>query len=145
MPNPEAHRDLILSALNRAAVSPADISYIEAHGTGTALGDPIEIRGLSMAFDKQTDEKNDCGIGSVKSNIGHLEAAAGIAGLIKVLLSMKHETLPASLHSEELNRKISFLIRHFMSSETTGRGRLKEINRESPQSVHSAQEALMPI
>ncbi|MGG0914500.1 type I polyketide synthase [Bacillus velezensis] len=108
VPNPEAHRDLILSALNRAAVSPADISYIEAHGTGTALGDPIEIRGLSMAFDKQTDEKNDCGIGSVKSNIGHLEAAAGIAGLIKVLLSMKHETLPASLHSEELNRKISF-------------------------------------
>ncbi|WP_221663808.1 type I polyketide synthase [Bacillus velezensis] len=108
VPNPEAHRDLILSAINRAAVSPADISYIEAHGTGTALGDPIEIRGLSMAFDKQTDEKNDCGIGSVKSNIGHLEAAAGIAGLIKVLLSMKHETLPASLHSEELNRKISF-------------------------------------
>ncbi|QPV76170.1 type I polyketide synthase [Bacillus velezensis] len=108
VPNPEAHRDLILSALNRAAVSPADISYIEAHGTGTALGDPIEIRGLSMAFDKQTDEKNYCGIGSVKSNIGHLEAAAGIAGLIKVLLSMKHETLPASLHSEELNRKISF-------------------------------------
>ncbi|MDQ8055997.1 type I polyketide synthase [Bacillus velezensis] len=108
VPNPEAHRDLILSALNRAAVSPADISYIEAHGTGTALGDPIEIRGLSMAFDKQSDEKNDCGIGSVKSNIGHLEAAAGIAGLIKVLLSMKHETLPASLHSEELNRKISF-------------------------------------
>ncbi|WP_049626970.1 type I polyketide synthase [Bacillus sp. JFL15] len=108
VPNPEAHRDLILSAINRAAVSPADISYIEAHGTGTALGDPIEIRGLSMAFDKQTDEKNDCGIGSVKSNIGHLEAAAGIAGLIKVLLSMKHETLPASLHAEELNRKISF-------------------------------------
>ncbi|MES9775435.1 SDR family NAD(P)-dependent oxidoreductase [Bacillus velezensis] len=108
VPNPEAHRDLILSALNRAAVSPADISYIEAHGTGTALGDPIEIRGLSMAFDKQTDEKNYCGIGSVKSNIGHLEAAAGIAGLIKVLLSMKHETLPASLHSEDLNRKISF-------------------------------------
>ncbi|MED0771982.1 type I polyketide synthase [Bacillus siamensis] len=108
VPNPEAHRDLILSAINRAAVSPADISYIEAHGTGTALGDPIEIRGLSMAFDRQTDEKNDCGIGSVKSNIGHLEAAAGIAGLIKVLLSMKHETLPASLHSEELNRKISF-------------------------------------
>ncbi|MEK4316339.1 type I polyketide synthase [Bacillus sp. FSL P4-0334] len=108
VPNPEAHRDLILSALNRAAVSPADISYIEAHGTGTALGDPIEIRGLSMAFDKQTDEKNYCGIGSVKSNIGHLEAAAGIAGLIKVLLSMKYETLPASLHSEELNRKISF-------------------------------------
>ncbi|UUA75645.1 type I polyketide synthase [Bacillus amyloliquefaciens] len=108
VPNPEAHRDLILSAINRAAVSPADISYIEAHGTGTALGDPIEIRGLSMAFEKQTDEKNDCGIGSVKSNIGHLEAAAGIAGLIKVLLSMKHETLPASLHAEELNRKISF-------------------------------------
>ncbi|MCC9263789.1 SDR family NAD(P)-dependent oxidoreductase [Bacillus velezensis] len=108
VPNPEAHRDLILSAINRAAVSPADISYIEAHGTGTALGDPIEIRGLSMAFEKQADEKNDCGIGSVKSNIGHLEAAAGIAGLIKVLLSMKHETLPASLHAEELNRKISF-------------------------------------
>ncbi|MGX4256847.1 SDR family NAD(P)-dependent oxidoreductase [Bacillus sp. YH3-2-B2] len=108
VPNPEAHRELILSAINRAAVSPADISYIEAHGTGTALGDPIEIRGLSMAFEKQTDEKNDCGIGSVKSNIGHLEAAAGIAGLIKVLLSMKHETLPASLHAEELNRKISF-------------------------------------
>jgi polyketide synthase PksN len=90
-------------------VSPRSLSYIEAHGTGTALGDPVEINGLKRAFQslcEETGEKTDvgyCGLGSVKSNIGHLELAAGIAGLIKVLLQLKHRLLVPSLHCEEVN------------------------------------------
>ncbi|HLG30234.1 MAG TPA: ketoacyl-synthetase C-terminal extension domain-containing protein, partial [Candidatus Brocadiales bacterium] len=85
------------------------ISYIEAHGTGTSLGDPIEINGLKKAFSELAAEHNQvltegyCGIGTVKTNIGHLETAAGIAGVIKTLLAMKHKVLPASLHCKEIN------------------------------------------
>ena len=79
------------------------ISYIEAHGTGTRLGDPIEIAALKQAFQRETEEKQYCAIGSVKSNIGHLESAAGIAGLTKVLLQMQHGQLAPSLHAERLN------------------------------------------
>jgi len=108
VPNPEAHREVIVTALERAAVHPEDLTYIECHGTGTELGDPIEIKGLSKAFEMYSQKKQFCRIGSVKSNIGHLEAAAGIAGLIKVLLGMKYKSLPASLHSEVINSKIDF-------------------------------------
>ena len=105
-PNPEAHAALITSAIRKAGLSAEDISYVEAHGTGTALGDPIEVEGLVRAFRKFTDKTRFCRIGSVKSNIGHLEAAAGISQLIKVILSLKNQQLPPSLNFERLNPMI---------------------------------------
>lgn len=107
-PNPNAQADLLVAAYRRAGISPKTLGFIEAHGTGTALGDPIEIAGLKKAFTDSgfTDSKPTCGIGSVKTNVGHLESAAGVAGVIKVLLSLKHQTLPASLHFEQLNSHI---------------------------------------
>ncbi|AWN81561.1 Polyketide synthase PksJ [Candidatus Cardinium hertigii] len=96
-PNPNAQAALIKSTLNKAAIESESISYIEAHGTGTELGDPVEIRGLTKAFD--TNKKQICALGSVKSNIGHLESAAGIAGLIKVLLQLKNNHIAPSLHA----------------------------------------------
>ena len=110
VPNPNAQADLIIKAFEDAGIDPTTVSYIETHGTGTSLGDPIEINGLKKAFN-QLYEKwkkpkpgiSHCGLGSIKTNIGHLEAAAGIAGLTKVLLNFKHKTLPASIHFEEMN------------------------------------------
>jgi acyl transferase domain-containing protein/aryl carrier-like protein len=108
VPNPNAQADLLIDAYKRAHVDIDTVTYIEAHGTGTALGDPIEINGLKKAFAAMTPSgaapaPATCGVGSVKTNVGHLEAAAGIAGVIKVLLAMRHGTLPASLHCNELN------------------------------------------
>jgi len=100
--------EVILDALANAGVKPETISYIEAHGTGTALGDPIEIRALTKAFRASTGKNGFCAIGSVKSNFGHLDAAAGIAGLIKTILALKHKQLPASLHFKEPNPHIDF-------------------------------------
>jgi amino acid adenylation domain-containing protein len=109
-PNPNAQTQLLISAFDDAQIDPSTISYIETHGTGTRLGDPIEINGLKNAFatlynksGKSLPEKPHCGIGSVKTNIGHLETAAGIAGVLKVLLALKHQTLPGLLHFSELN------------------------------------------
>ena len=109
-PNPKAQAELLEQAYTQAGVDPRSIGYIEAHGTGTALGDPIEINGLKTAFKRLYEqaqapqpEQPHCGIGSVKTNIGHLELAAGVAGVIKVLLQLKHRTLAKSLHAEELN------------------------------------------
>ncbi|MET0333448.1 MAG: beta-ketoacyl synthase N-terminal-like domain-containing protein, partial [Rhizobacter sp.] len=106
-PNPRAQAEVVKAALREAGIDPATVGYIEAHGTGTPLGDPIEIQGLKSAF-KELGEgvglpEGYCGVGSVKTNIGHLELAAGVAGVIKVLLQMKHRTLVKSLYSEELN------------------------------------------
>ncbi|MGA1868339.1 MAG: thioester reductase domain-containing protein [bacterium] len=108
VPNPEAHTRLITKAFERAHISPDKLGYIECHGTGTILGDPIEIAGLTRAFGSHTDRHQFCPIGSVKSNIGHLEAAAGVAALIKVLLCMEHNKIPKSLHSTVLNSNINF-------------------------------------
>ncbi|WP_455883996.1 beta-ketoacyl synthase N-terminal-like domain-containing protein, partial [Serratia proteamaculans] len=108
-PNPKAQAALLKSAYTQAGFHPNTISYIEAHGTGTALGDPIEINGLKAAFDELYQERGatvgraHCGLGSVKSNIGHLELAAGVAGVIKVLLQFKHQQLVKTLHCEEVN------------------------------------------
>ena len=101
VPNPNRQGALIKDAIQAAAIDPRDISYVEAHGTGTSLGDPIEISGLSKAFAQ--NETGYCAIGSAKSNIGHAEAAAGVAGLIKILLQLKHQQIAPSLHSGELN------------------------------------------
>ncbi len=109
VPNPNSQADVIKQALKNSNIDPRSISYIEAHGTGTALGDPIEIIGLNKAFNEYTLDKQFCAVGSVKSNIGHLESTAGIAGLTKVLLQMKHKKLVPSLHSQTLNPKIDFV------------------------------------
>ncbi len=108
VPNPNAQGDLIAKAVAASGIEAHTISYVEAHGTGTALGDPIEIRGLSQAFADGLPDNHTCVIGSVKSNIGHLESAAGIAGLTKVLLQMKYQQLVPSLHSDTLNPHIDF-------------------------------------
>lgn len=108
-PNPNAQRNVIKKAFDKAGFDPSTVDYIETHGTGTALGDPIEINGLSMAFQdlyKEWGIKNKevhCGLGAVKTNIGHLEAAAGIAGMLKMLLSMEHKKVPANIHFNQLN------------------------------------------
>jgi amino acid adenylation domain-containing protein/FkbM family methyltransferase len=109
-PNPFAQTQVIKMAYERAGIAPTTVGYIEAHGTGTALGDPIEINALKKAFADLASSSGlkdavspYCGLGSVKSNIGHLELAAGIAGVFKVLLQMKHKTLAKSLHCEDLN------------------------------------------
>jgi polyketide synthase PksN len=106
VPNPNAQAAVISQAMERAGVSPKAYSYIEAHGTGTKLGDPIEIAGLKKAFIGTANQF--CKIGSVKSNIGHSEAAAGISGVTKVLLQLKNKQLVPSLHSKKLNTNIDF-------------------------------------
>ncbi|SDD51918.1 polyketide synthase PksM/polyketide synthase PksN [Paenibacillus sp. CF095] len=108
VPNPNMQRQLIKEALQRANMDARTISYIEAHGTGTELGDPIEVAALAGAFEENTTDKQFCAIGSIKSNIGHLESAAGIAGLTKVLLQMKYGQIAPSLHATELNPRINF-------------------------------------
>nr|WP_315824592.1 polyketide synthase [Paraflavitalea speifideiaquila] len=114
VPNPQAHAALITHTLQKAQINARDINYVEAHGTGTSLGDPIEIRGLLDAFRNDTPDAQYCPIGSVKSNIGHLEAAAGISGLAKVLLQMKKGKLVPSLHAQQLNPHINFANTPFM-------------------------------
>ncbi|MFI5685501.1 SDR family NAD(P)-dependent oxidoreductase [Streptomyces sp. NPDC051636] len=108
VPNPRAQQRAITTALEQAGVTPRDIGYVEAHGTGTALGDPIELTGLTHAYRLAEAAPGTWPIGSVKSNIGHLESAAGIAGLTKVLLQFRHRTLVPSLHAAELNPNIDF-------------------------------------
>ncbi|WP_262704979.1 MULTISPECIES: SDR family NAD(P)-dependent oxidoreductase [Streptomyces] len=108
VPSPRAHASVISAALRRAGVSADTIGYVEAHGTGTALGDPIEVEGLRRAFAEHTDRTGYCAIGSAKSNIGHAESAAGVAGVTKVLLQFAHGQLAPSLHSAEVNPKVDF-------------------------------------
>lgn len=107
-PSIQGQAAVIEEAQAMAGVHPDTISYIEAHGTATSLGDPIEIAALTQAFRAQTDRKQFCAIGSVKSNIGHLDTAAGVTGLIKTVLALQHEELPPSLHYENPNPEINF-------------------------------------
>jgi phthiocerol/phenolphthiocerol synthesis type-I polyketide synthase E len=106
-PNAAGQADVIAEAQAIADVDPSTVSYIETHGTGTPLGDPIEIEGLRQAFAvSEKDRAAPCFIGSVKSNIGHLESAAGIAGLIKAILCLKHRAIPATLHYTSPNPEL---------------------------------------
>lgn len=107
-PKVEAQMAVILSAYRDAALNPESITYVEAHGTGTSLGDPIEVEALTKAFRQFTSKQQYCKIGSVKTNIGHLEGAAGIAGLIKVLLMMRERKIPPSLNINTVNPMINF-------------------------------------
>lgn len=107
-PGVDGQTEVIVEALAVAKVEAETIAYVEAHGTGTALGDPIEIGALTRAFRHHSQKKGFCAVGSVKTNIGHLDAAAGVAGLIKTVLSLKHRMLPPSLHFEKPNPRIDF-------------------------------------
>lgn len=108
VPNPNAQAGVIAETLKKSGVNPRTISYIEAHGTGTSLGDPIEITGLSKTYREYTQDKQYCAIGSVKTNVGHLESAAGVVSIAKVILQMKNKQLVPSLLSEKLNPNINF-------------------------------------
>jgi acyl transferase domain-containing protein/acyl carrier protein len=124
-PSAHAQADVLEAAYRQAGVDPRTVSYIETHGTGTPLGDPIEINGLKRAFQRLRGAGGEpdapyCGLGSVKTNIGHLELAAGVAGVIKVLLQLQHRRLAPSLHCDEINPYIKldgspfFLVRQAM-------------------------------
>ncbi len=105
-PGVDGQARVIAAAQAMAGVSPETITYIEAHGTGTPLGDPIEIAALTNAFRQGTNRTGFCAIGTAKGNVGHLDAAAGVTGVIKAVLSMRHRLLPGLMHFEELNPKI---------------------------------------
>jgi len=107
-PSVNGQAEAIAEALALAEVEPESISYIETHGTGTSLGDPIEITALTNVFRASTDKKGFCAIGSVKTNIGHLDAAAGVAGVIKTALALQHKLIPPSLNFEQPNPEIDF-------------------------------------
>ncbi len=107
-PNPHAQADLIQKGLEQAGIDPTSIGYVEAAATGSALGDPLEVAALDRAFSRLTPAKQFCAIGSVKSNIGHLESASGMAGVAKVLLQMQHRTLVPSIHTGKLNPEIAW-------------------------------------
>jgi acyl transferase domain-containing protein/acyl carrier protein len=107
-PNPRAQEAVLREAYRRAEVSPGEVQYVEAHGTGTLLGDPIEAKALGAVLALDRPPENPCLVGSVKTNLGHLEAAAGIAGLIKVALALQHQEIPPSLHFNEPNPHIPF-------------------------------------
>ncbi|GGM54557.1 hypothetical protein GCM10012275_27110 [Longimycelium tulufanense] len=107
-PSVTGQAEVVSEALANAGVDPETVSYLEAHGTGTALGDPVEIAALTQAFNRSTRRNGFCAIGSVKTNIGHLDAAAGVAGLIKTVLALQHRKIPPSLHFESPNPEIDF-------------------------------------
>lgn len=107
-PNALAQADVIEQAWKQAGIHPETISYIEAHGTGTKIGDPIEIDGITKAFERYTDRKQFCGLGSTKTNIGHLYEASGIVGLIKAALALKNAELPPIIHFNTPNQRILF-------------------------------------
>ncbi len=107
-PGVEGQSQVIAIAQAMAGVEVETITYVEAHGTGTPLGDPIEVAALTQVFRAATQKRGFCAIGSVKTNVGHLEAAAGVASLIKTVLALKHKLIPASLHFEQANPEIDF-------------------------------------
>lgn len=117
-PSVEGQVQAIAEAQAVAGVDPATITYIEAHGTGTALGDPIEMTALNQVFQASTDRQQFCAIGTVKTNIGHLNRAAGIAGLIKTTLALQHQQIPPSLHYESPNPAIDFANSPFFVNAT---------------------------
>lgn len=130
-PSVNGQAGVIAEALALSGVDPESITYIEAHGTGTTLGDPIELAALSQVFGSRTSKKGFCAIGSVKTNVGHLGAAAGIAGLIKTVLALKHRQIPPSLHFTQPNPKIDFANSPFYVNTTLAEWQTKEIPRHA--------------
>jgi acyl transferase domain-containing protein len=107
-PSVNSQAEAVAEALANAEVEADSISYIEAHGSGTPVGDPIEVRALTKAFRTFTQRSGYCAIGSVKTNVGHLDVAAAVAGMIKTVLALEHRQIPASLHFREANAEIDF-------------------------------------
>ncbi len=107
-PNPEAQEAVLREAYRRGNIDPSQVDYIEAHGTGTKVGDPIEMKALGAVLGENRQPGDNCLVGSVKTNIGHTETAAGIAGIIKVALAFKHKQIPPSLHFNTPNPAINF-------------------------------------
>jgi amino acid adenylation domain-containing protein len=116
-PSVEGQAEVIRLAHESAGVAPETITYVEAHGTGTALGDPIEISALAQAFGMAPSNRAACAVGSLKTNVGHLDAAAGVAGLIKTVLALEHRQIPPSLHFERPNPAIDFAATPFVVSD----------------------------
>ncbi len=117
VPNPAAQAKVVRAALSEAQLSAKDITLVESHGTGTALGDPLEFQGLLEAYRVDTSRSQFCALGSIKANIGHLEPAAGILGLIKLIAALRARELPPTLHVDEPNRSISFADSPFYVSD----------------------------
>ena len=134
VPNGVSQQKVIRAALENAKVEPTQISYVEVHGTGTALGDPIEIQTLKAVLGQERSQEQPLMLGSAKTNIGHLEPAAGIAGLIKVVLAMQHKEIPPHLHLKTLNPHISL--------EGTG---IKIPTEQTPWSVAAGQRRLAGV
>ncbi len=122
VPNPFKQQKLLEEVYQKSAIDFSTVSYVEAHGTATSLGDPVEVTGLTNAFNKNvkiaSDQKTWCGLGSVKSNVGHLEAAAGMVGVLKVLLAMEKRYLPKTINFEKLNPKIELKNTPFYIQDT---------------------------
>lgn len=133
-PSVVGQSSVVTMALEAAGISPESISYVEAHGTATELGDPIEVASLTKAYRAQTDQVGYCAIGSVKTNVGHLDRASGVGGLIKTVMALKHKEIPANLHFQEPNPEIDFenspfyVNTHLSSWETDGTPRRAGIN-----------------
>ena len=130
-PSVDGQAAVITMAQAVAEVEPDTISYVETHGTGTFLGDPIELSALTQAFREGTQRKNFCAIGSVKTNIGHADAAAGIAGLIKTVLALRHRMIPPSLHFKSPNPQIDFANSPFFVNNTLSKWETGELPRRA--------------
>src|SRR5215813_8448472 len=130
VPNPQKQSELLIAAWRDAGIAAQDLTYIEAHGTGTSLGDPIEIQGIQAAYTQlaSRDLAKPCGVGSVKSNLGHLESAAGVTGLLKTILSIQHRQIPASINRDRLNPKIQLKDTPFFIPD-----QLREWHAEAPR------------
>src|SRR5690606_9595148 len=118
-PGVQGQAAVIRAAQALADIDPRSISYMEAHGTGTVLGDPVEVAALTQAFRDTTADTGFCALGSAKTNVGHLDAAAGVTGLIKTVLMLRHRTLVPSLHFEAPNPQIDFAGSPFVVSTET--------------------------
>ncbi|MDF5729297.1 MAG: type I polyketide synthase, partial [Rhizonema sp. PD38] len=130
-PSVDGQAAVISEALAIAQIDPSTVTYIETHGTGTTLGDPVEIAALTKAFRQSTEKKGFCAIGSVKTNIGHLVEAAGIAGLLKTVLAIKHKKLPPSLHFRQPNPNIDFAHSPFYVNTTLSEWRANGMPRRA--------------
>jgi polyketide synthase PksJ len=115
-PSVDGQARVIAAALGAAGAGPRSVSYVEAHGTGTPLGDPIEVAALTQVYRQATDDRGFCALGSVKTNVGHLDAAAGVTGLIKAVLALENRQIPPSLHFETPNPAIDFAASPFYVS-----------------------------